>query len=173
MNRPLFFLLLLISFAPHAFAQERPEKELWSELIVSARGGVHMNRSPYYEVGGYFAFTRGESADGPAAWFGPFFSFERSFQKSPENNDRVISGWRAGAEYNMAFPWGFRCSIASYQARGMQTLKLCPEAGLSIYCFHLYLGYNIPLSNAELVRTNGLQASFLMGIPLYVREIRR
>lgn len=172
MKRLVFFLLFLSAFSPFAFAQEKAKTKLWSEVIVAARGGIHMNRTPYYELGGYLAFTHDETSDGPSGWFGPFFSFERSVLKSPENDDRVISGYRAGLEYNMAFPWGFRCSVVSYQARGRQTLKLCPEAGLSIYCFHLYIGYNIPLSESGLVRTNGLQASLLVGIPVLIKEIR-
>lgn len=172
MRKVSALVFFLFSFVSSLFAQGGNEG-IYTEMIFSVRGAIHVHHSPYYELGGYLAFTHDDGSDGPAGWFGTFFSIDNSFNGAPENNGKKVFGWRAGAEYNMAFPWGFRCSVAGYRANEKQALRLCPEAGLSIYCLHIYLGYNIPLTNTRLVRNTGPQLSLIMGIPVYVHEFYR
>jgi hypothetical protein len=172
MSRLILLLFFFLSLLPEAFSQKR-EKSIYYEMIISARGAVHVNRSPYYELGGYFAFTHDDGSDGPASWFGPFFSVDNSFNSMPENNGKTITGWRAGMEYNMAFPWGFRLSVTGHRAGGIEALRLCPEAGLSIYCLHLYAGYNIPLTHPFAVRNTGPQLTLIFGVPVFVHDFYR
>jgi hypothetical protein len=130
-------------------------------IVLAARGGVHQNHAPYYDIGGYLLLTHGDDS----GWYGAFFSIENSIYRSDRTGGKQIRGWNAGLEYDMAYPWGFRCSISGFRINDKQTLKLCPSAGLSIYCAHLFLGYNFPLTNRELIYNNGFQLSLLVGMP--------
>lgn len=170
MRRPLLFFLLLLAVPFRGFAQDS-DREFLTEILFSARGAIHINNAPYYEVGGYLQFTHDNGKDRPASWFGPFLSVDNSFNRMSENNGKKIYGWRAGMEYNMAYPWGFRLSVTGHRAGGFQALRLCPEAGLSLYCFHLYVGYNIPLNHARLIRNTGPQLTLIMGLPLFVDDV--
>ncbi|CAN5354798.1 hypothetical protein BH09BAC5_BH09BAC5_20680 [soil metagenome] len=164
MRRPFLIIFFCCSFSGILFSQTDIKQ---TDLMFAVRGGAHASHTSFYELGGFLFFTHGQTADGPTGWFGTFFSLERSFQKSELNHGKQIHGWTAGAEYDRAFPWGFRCSISGFQLDDKHSLKLCPEAGLSIYSMHLFVGYNFPLTNRNLIRNNGPTLSCYFGIPVF------
>jgi hypothetical protein len=171
MSTKIKYLLFLLLFVYNrANAQDKPSMY---DKCLGIKGGYYFGNYHGFELGiGYYK-AQYFGPHGPELFKPTIYGVNVSTELLPAKPN-IIYGPKVSAECGGFYFTMYRLSLIDYLYNQQSSVKVCPEAGLSLYGFvALTCGYNIALNNANLVLNNGARISLQFTLPLISLEHKK